>query len=141
MAIRHSRRASRGCAPAAALSFVFFALPYWLTGLFGRRAPDLQSRATWKVVGGLVTYGLWIGLLSTAAGIQQGWQIALGVAGFLTALAFIGLLAFERERAVLHTVKAFLALRQTPLKARAALRRQRVELASVLERVQEWIRD
>ena len=128
-------------APVAALSFVIFALPYWLTGRFGRRAPDLQSRATWKVVGGVVTYGLWIWLLATAAGIRQGWQIALGVAGFLTALAFIGLLAFERERAVLRTVTAFLALRQTPLKARAALRRQRVELASVLERVEEWIRD
>ena len=79
-------------------------------------------------------------LLATAAWIRHGWEIALGVAGFLTALAFIGLLAFERERAVLRAVKAFLALRQTPLKARAALRRQRVELASVLERVEEWIR-
>ena len=128
-------------APVAALSFVIFALPYWLTGRFGRRAPDLQSRATWKVVGGVVTYGLWIGLLATAAGIRQGWHIALGVVGSLTALAFIGLLAFERETAVLRTVKAFLALRQTPLKARAALQRQRVELASVLDRVEEWIRD
>ena len=128
-------------APLAVLSLVIFALPYWLTGRFGRRAPDLQSRATWKVAGGVMAYGLWIGLLATAVWVGRGWQVGLGAAGALTALAFIGLFAFEREAAVFRTVKAYLALRQTPLKARAALKRQRVELASVLERVGEWVRD
>ena len=88
-----------------------------------------------------MAYGLWIGLLATVVGVGRGWQVGLGSAGALTALAFIGLFAFEREAAVFRTVKAFLALRQTPLKARAALKRQRVELASVLERVGEWVRD
>jgi glycerol-3-phosphate O-acyltransferase/dihydroxyacetone phosphate acyltransferase len=128
-------------APLAGLSLVIFALPYWLTGRFGRRAPDLQSRATWKVAGGVIAYGLWIGLLATAIGVGRGWQVGLGAAAALTALAFLGLAAFEREASVFRTVKAFLALRQTPLKARAALKRQRVELASVLERVGEWVRD
>ena len=128
-------------APLAGLSLVIFALPYWATGRFSRRAPDLQSRATWQVAGGVVAYGLWIGLLATAAGMRQGWQIALGTAGALTALAFVGLLAFERETAVFRTIKAFLALRQTPLTARADLKRQRAALASVLERVGEWVRN
>ena len=128
-------------APVAALSLVVFAVPYWFTGRFSRWAPDLQSRATFQVLGGLVSYGVWISLFSAVAWTQRGLALALAVGGGLTLLAFAGLLAVEREASVLRTVNAFLALRQTPPKARVRLRRQRAELASVLEQIADWVRD
>ena len=51
----------------------------------------------------------------------------------LLVLAFAGLFAVEREAAVIRTVRALLALRQTPLPARATLKRKRAALASVLD--------
>ena len=127
-------------APVAAISLLIFSLPYWFTGRISRWAPDLQSRATWQVMGGLMAYAVWIGLLSVVVGFQRGAWIALAVGGGLTALAFAGLAAFEREASVLRTVNAFLALRQTPLKARARLKRDRAALATVLEQAADWVR-
>ena len=88
-----------------------------------------------------MAYGVWIGLISAVAWTQHGITTALAVGGGLTLLAFAGLLAVEREASVLRTVNAFLALRQTPLKARARLKRQRAELANVLEQIADWVRD
>jgi 1-acyl-sn-glycerol-3-phosphate acyltransferase len=96
-------------------------------------APGLQSRATFQVLGGLMAYGAWISLISAFVWTQRRIEMAL--------LAFAGLLAVGREASVLRTVNAFLALRQTPLKARARLKRQRAELASVREQIAEWVRD
>ena len=126
--------------PVAALGVTVFAFPYWLTGQIGRRAPDLSSRATWKVVGGALLYGVWIVGISTLVALWGGNRAAAISAGGLTLLAFGGLLAFEREAAVFRTAAAFVALRQTPLKARARLNRQRAALATVLEQVGEWVR-
>ena len=53
--------------PIAVAGLAVFALPYWLTGRMSHAAPDLQSRATWQVMGGACTYGVWIGLLAAAA--------------------------------------------------------------------------
>ena len=78
------------------------------------------------VAGGVV--GVWLGPRAAAA-----------AAVAMVALAFVGRTAFEREAAVVRTIAAFLALRQTPLRARASLRRRRVALAVVLERVQQWL--
>ena len=128
-------------APIAAGSLVVFAVPYWFTGRISRWAPDLQSRATFQVLGGLMAYGVWISVLSALVWTQRGIAPALVIGGSLILLAFAGLGAVEREASVLRTVNAFLALRQTPLKARARLKRQRAELASVLEQVAEWVRD
>ena len=128
-------------APIAAASLVVFAVPYWLTGRVSRWAPDLQSRATFQVLGGLMAYGVWIGLISAVVWTQHGIATALAVGAGLTLLAFSGLFAVEREASVLRTVTAFLALRQTPLKARARLKRQRAELANVLEQIADWVRD
>ena len=133
--------ARRFIAPIAAVTLVVFAVPYWFTGRIGRRAPDLQSRAIWQMIGGLVGYATWISLLSAVVGTLRGATLALAVGGSLTLLAFAGLAAVERETSVLRTVNAFLALRQTPLRARARLKRQRAELATLLEQVAEWVRE
>jgi hypothetical protein len=57
----------------------------------------------------------------------------------LPLLAFAGLAAFEREAAALKLVRAFLASRKTPLRARASLKRQRAAIATVLDRTQDWL--
>ena len=84
-------------APVSAASYAVFAVPYWFTWRLGRWAPDLQSRATWQVVGGLLCYAVWIALLSAVVGSQLGARISLAVVGGLSVLAFAGLVAFERE--------------------------------------------
>ena len=126
-------------APLAVVSLVVFGLPYWITGQISRRAPDLQSRATWQVAAGVVTYGMLIAILALGVFTWYGGRAAVGAGGGLTFLAFAGLAAFERERSVLRTIRAFLALQLTPLKARARLKRQRAALATVLDQVQEWL--
>ena len=125
--------------PVTVLSLAFFALPYQLTALVTRFAPDLKSRAIWAVCAGGVAYSAWTG----AAGALAAWLTGatggvLAVAG-VVGLAFGGMAAYERERAVLRTVRAFFALRQTPLGARARLRRQRAALADVLDQVHKWL--
>ena len=126
-------------APPALLGVLCFAPPYRLTWALSRRAPDLQSRATWQVVGGVVVYGAWIAVLATVAGLWLGAGIGVVVAVMLPIVAFVGLAAFEREASVLRLVRAFLASRQTPLLARASLKRQRAAIATVLDRVRDWL--
>ena len=60
--------------PVALLSVLLFAVPYWITGLVGRRVRALESRATSQLVGGVLIYGAWMGLLAAAVGsptVQQ----------------------------------------------------------------------
>lgn len=126
-------------APVALVSMAVFAPPYWFTGRLSRWAPDLQSRATWQVIGGALTYSVWIGGLAAVAGVRAGAPAgALALVG-LTALAFGGMRAVEREAGILRAVRTFLALRQTPLRTRAGLRRERAALAEVLEEVRAWV--
>ena len=126
-------------APLALAGLAVFAAPYWFTGWINRRAPDLKSRAAWQVVGGALIYGAWIGALGGAAAGQAGAAAGGATAAGLVALAFAGVHAVEREAAVMRTVRAFFALRRTPLAARAALRRQRAALAAVLDQTHEWL--
>ncbi len=127
--------------PLAAVSAVVFAFPYWLSGRLGRLAPDLQTRATYKVVAGGVTYGIWIAVLASLVGVREGAGTGIAFAAGLTILAFAGLAAFEREAAVGRTIAAFLAVRQTPLPALARLKRERAAFAGVLEQVAEWVQE
>ena len=126
-------------APLALLGVLCFAPAYWLTSAIGRWAPDLQSRGTWQVVGGVLVYGAWIAGLATVVGLRFGGDIGIGMSVVLPVLAFAGLAAFEREASGLKLVRAFLASQQTPLRARASLKRQRAAIATVLERVQDWL--
>ena len=125
--------------PLAALALVCFAVPYYATWALSAKAPDPQSRAAWEVVGGAVVYGAWIAALSVASGLWFGGGIGAATAAGLVGLAFTGLSAIERQAAVVRLVRAFLATRQTPLRARARLKRQRAAIAAVLERVHGWL--
>ena len=128
-------------APLALLTLAVFAVPYWITGQFARRAPDIQSRATWQLLAGAVSYPTWIGVLATTIGTGAGAAAGLLSVPGLAALALGGMSAVERELSVLRTVRAFQALRRTPVEARAALHRQRAEIAEVLDRARDWMND
>ncbi len=125
--------------PLALAGVVVFAVPYRLTDWIGRRAPNLQSRAVWQIIGGGLLHATWIAALASIVGSRTG--AAAGVAtGFgLAALAVLGTLAVEREAAVWRTTRAFFALRQMPLRARSALRRRRKALADTLDDVRAWV--
>ncbi len=126
-------------APLAVLALVCFAPPYYGTWAMSGHAPDLQTRAAWEVVGGAVVYGVWIAALAVLSGLWFGSGIGAGTAVGLVLLAFAGLPAIERQAAVVRLVRAFLATRQTPLRARARLKRQRAAIATVLDRVHDWL--
>ena len=87
----------------------------------------------------MVVYGAWIAALATLAGLWLGAGIGLAAAVVLPVVAFVGLAAFEREASVLRLVRAFLASRRTPLRARASLKRQRAAIATLLDRVRDWL--
>ena len=125
--------------PLALLSVLLFAVPYWITGLVGRQVRALESRATGQLVGGVLIYGVWMGLLAAAVGLAYGAATTPAAFLLLSILAVAGLFALEREAAVIGTVRAFLAIRHTPLKARAHLKRHRAEIVTVLERAREWL--
>jgi hypothetical protein len=78
-------------------------------------------------------------LIAALAGRAAG-----SAAGFVTFLllplvAFVGLVAVERESAVLEAVRAWLLLQRTHSGTRERLRRHRSELADVLDRVNDWL--
>ena len=125
--------------PVTALSLALFALPYQVTALVTRFAPDLKSRAIWALCAGMVAYGAWTGAIAGAVAWRTDAASGLLAGAGVAALAFGGVAAYERERAVLRTVRAFFALRQTPPAARARLRHQRAALADVLDQVHEWL--
>ncbi len=125
--------------PLAIATVVVFAVPYRLTDRIGRRAPNLESRALYQVIGGGLIHGAWIAALATSAATLIGTATGVATGIVLVALAVLGTLAFERESAVWRTVRAFFALRKTPLRTRSALRQRRGALADALDEVHAWI--
>ena len=126
--------------PVALAGVVAFAVPYRLTDWIGRRAPNLQSRAVWQIIGGGLLHATWIAALASIVGIAApGRPPASRPASDSWSLAVLGTLAVEREAAVWRTTRAFFALRQMPLRARSALRRRRKALADALDDVRAWV--
>jgi 1-acyl-sn-glycerol-3-phosphate acyltransferase len=126
-------------APVAAAALLVFALPYVLTASVGKLSRDMDVTASAKVVAGAVIYGSWSMLLSIAAARLLGTAAGLVVFFALPALAVAGLFAIERESAAWQTARSWLALRGARETTRSALKRQRAELAGVLEQVNDWM--
>ena len=125
--------------PMAIATVIVFAIPYRLTDRIGRWAPNLESRALYQVIGGGLINGAWIATMAAAAGTLTGTATGVAIGFALVALAVLGTLAFERESAVWRTVRAFFALRKTPIRTRSTLRRRRRALADALDEVHAWI--
>jgi hypothetical protein len=90
-------------------------------------------------VGGFLIYAAWLVLLSSAVWWRAGRGSGLLAFAVLVGMAFAGLFAIERETAVIDAVRAWILLRRTKDDTRQRLRRQRSELADVLDEVNEWL--
>jgi 1-acyl-sn-glycerol-3-phosphate acyltransferase len=126
--------------PLAIAGLVIFWVPYQLTGLLARRATSEKDvAATAKVFVGAAVYAAWLILIVVAI-----WQLlggrgaVLGMIG-IPLLAVAGLVAIEREGHVLDTARSWLVLRRARSESRARLKRERSELALVLDEVYEWL--
>jgi 1-acyl-sn-glycerol-3-phosphate acyltransferase len=125
--------------PVAIAGFVVFRVPYGVTSLVARLCRSAELEALWKVLGGIVVYGLWTcGLAGLAFGVG-GFGAAFATILGIPVLAVASLLALEREVAVWRLVRAYFATRQLPETARLRLRRQREEIAALLEQVAHWL--
>jgi len=126
--------------PLAAAALAIFAIPYRLTGYAARWfTHETDVAATAKAVSGFLIYAAWLVLLSAAVWWRAGRGAGLLAFAMLVAIAFGGLFAIEREAAVIEAVRAWFLLRRTKDDTRQRLRRQRSELADVLDEVNEWL--
>lgn len=99
----------------------------------------LEEEATYKVIGGLVVHTAWM----VAVAVLLGWRFGPGW-GWLALAALPGvavatLLAWERERAVLATVRSYLAWQTLSPRAARALIGQRAGLARLMDETYAWL--
>ena len=126
--------------PAAAAGLAVFFVPYHATALIARRfARESDVIATAQVIAGAVVYGAWFALIGWLLWRAAGPLPALAVSLTLPALAFVSLLAIEREGAVLDAVRAWFLLRRPRPETRDRLRRSRSDLAHLLDEVREML--
>lgn len=125
-------------APVIAAASVAFGMPYLLVDVISKRA-SVEMAATVKVLSGAVLYPLavagWAWLASRAWGVPAGWAAAVA----LPLVGLLALYAIERESAVAHLVREWLATRSTNPTTMARLRRQGAELAEMLEDADRWV--
>lgn len=126
--------------PLALAGMVLFFVPYWLTALVARlvtKESDIAASA--KLIAGAVIYAVWLAVLIAALWLTTGVVAAsLGVV-LLPAFAVAALFAIERESAVLDAIRAWRLVRRARTGTRA-LKRQRSDLADVLDEVYEWLK-
>jgi hypothetical protein len=126
--------------PLALAGLVLFFVPYWLTALGARLATrESDVAASAKVILGAAIYTLWLAALVGGVWLTTSATAAAIAAVVLLPFAVAALFAIERESAVLETVRAWLLVRRARTGTRA-LRRQRSELADVLDEVYEWLK-
>jgi 1-acyl-sn-glycerol-3-phosphate acyltransferase len=125
--------------PLAVGGFALFFVPYWLTGFAARLATkESDVAASAKVLSGAVIYAAWLALLIALVWMAMG-PVTAAMAGVLfPVFAVLALFALERESAVLDAVRAWLVVRRARTGTRA-LKRERSELAEVLDEVYEWL--
>ena len=126
--------------PLSALGLAVFFVPYQLTGIAARLSTkERDVIATAQALTGVAIYAAWVAVLSAAAWWLAGTTAAVVTALLLPILAFVSLLALEREAAVLDAVRSWLLLRRARPDTRERLRRHRSELADVLDQVNDWL--
>lgn len=123
-----------GLAPLIALGMLAFAVPYQLVK-WGVRAlrVSLEEQATYKVFGGAIFYPAWVALLAVGAAAWNGPLAAWAVAAGAPLLAVATLFAWEREAAVLDTVRSYLAWQRMSPRAARALAGHQQAIADVLD--------
>lgn len=131
-------------APLAAAGVVLFWVPYRLTAMLPDRAgaaKDVQS--TWKVLGGIAVYGVWLGLLAAGAAWLAGPWAAVAVAAGAPVLALLTLAVRDRWEEARTSARAWWLLRRKGDLRRRLLKWRRIladrleELRGELERERE----
>jgi hypothetical protein len=126
--------------PVALAGLALFFVPYWLTALAARLATkESDVAATAKLISGAIIYAVWLGVLMAALWLKSGPLAAVLGGVLIPVFAVAALFAIERESAVLDAVRAWLLVRRARTGTRS-LKRQRSELADVLDEVYEWLR-
>jgi glycerol-3-phosphate O-acyltransferase/dihydroxyacetone phosphate acyltransferase len=126
--------------PLSVLGLAVFFVPYELTGVAARLSTkERDVIATAQVLTGAAIYAVWVAAVSSLAWWLAGDRAAIATALLLPVLAFVSLLALEREAAVLDAVRAWLLLRRAHPDTRERLRRHRSDLADVLDQVNDWL--
>lgn len=96
----------------AVASAALFWLPYQLTGIIvGRLRLDEDVRSTWKLLVGIVLYGLWLLALVVVAGATFGWLGALLTMVVVPLVAIVGLTVRENWQDAWDDARRFFLLR------------------------------
>lgn len=126
--------------PLAAAGLALFWVPYQLTGVLAHVATSERDvAATAKVFVGAAVYVAWLLVIAGVAWWLADSRAAVLAAVIVPLVALAGLFAFERETAVIETVRSWLMLRRAKAGTRARLRDARSELADVLDETYEWL--
>jgi 1-acyl-sn-glycerol-3-phosphate acyltransferase len=126
--------------PLCLAGLVLFAVPYHVTALLSRRvAGEPEIVATAQVLGGALVYAAWLALIGAVGWWFVGAREAAAAVVVAIAIAGAGLLAVERESAVLEAIRAYFLLRRTRTNTRERLRRHRSDLADLLDEVYSWL--
>jgi glycerol-3-phosphate O-acyltransferase/dihydroxyacetone phosphate acyltransferase len=131
-----------GLGPLSVAGVVMFAVPYYATDVLSRRfeqEPDVYATA--KLFVGAACYFAWLVMLGTAIWWTAGRNAALIALGLLPLVAIASLFAIEHETAVADAVRSWLAVRGVGDRTRSRLKRQRSEMAALLDDIYRWIRD
>ncbi len=124
-------------APVAAVGVLLFWVPYRVTGLLPVRAgADKDVQSTFKLLGGIVIYGVWIGFLAGAAGWLAGPWAGGGAAVALVTLALLTLVVRDRWKDARASARAWLLLRRKGDLRPRLLERRRL-LAERLEELRQ----
>ena len=96
----------------ALVGHVTFLVPFWLTRLLTERArPALDRVSTYKLLFGIATYTLWVGVVACAGAWAWGWVSGVGLLALLPPLGIAGLWIRERWRWGFNDVRRFMILR------------------------------
>jgi glycerol-3-phosphate O-acyltransferase / dihydroxyacetone phosphate acyltransferase len=126
--------------PLALAGLTIFWVPYQITGLLARRATEVKDvAATAKVFVGAAAYAAWVLLIVAIVWILTGRRGAGLALVVLPLLAVAGLYAIEHVGTTVDTARAWLILRAARSESRARLKRERSELAALLEEIYEWL--
>jgi len=125
--------------PVAAVGTVLFFVPHRVTGLLaGRPSLTLDTRATWKLLGGFATFTAWIVLLAGLAGWVAGWEEAAACLVGLPLVAVVTQSVLDRLGDALVDARRYLRLAgRESLRTRLLTRRR--ELAAEIERLRRHV--
>jgi glycerol-3-phosphate O-acyltransferase / dihydroxyacetone phosphate acyltransferase len=126
--------------PLCALGFAVYFVPYHVTAWIAIRvARQRDIFATAQVFTGVVVYGGWLAIIGAVIWRGAGTSAAWASIAALPVLAILALVTIERETAVVDAMRAWWSLRRARHDTRERLRRDRMELAEVLDDVQRWL--